>query len=380
MSEPEVVKRALEAVRGEDLEAARSALMEALTEFPERLDLVHTLSIIELQVGRPDHALDLTQKASAVALERRDPGDLELLPLLLLAQGAAQEELNQPAEALRAYDAILQDHPGHPLAAQGKGHLLLAWGDLEEGLSELQRVVDAGTDDPRFIEASEKLIAGVRAFISADLHPSNFVDAHRGSYEAFFSHHADQQAAEGWIAEAARMRRTENGEMVPIVAEGARPYAGTRVDVVDPATGQAGLIGDQPMVVAIEGHEVIAQAPIVFEWPGHDFPVFGSSQVPWNLLNITIAFESGDPVEAADPTIGDWYTAGFNGEFGATDRGRFHSITDPMQVGPHTVRYDLDCGRAEATAVEDLLKRLDVLHSSQPIAAVLLGRGFVPSR
>ena len=139
MSEPEVVKRALEAVRGEDLEAARSALMEALTEFPERLDLVHTLSIIELQVGRPDHALDLTQKASAVALERRDPGDLELLPLLLLAQGAAQEELNQPAEALRAYDAILQDHPGHPLAAQGKGHLLLAWGDLEEGLSVLQR-------------------------------------------------------------------------------------------------------------------------------------------------------------------------------------------------------------------------------------------------
>ena len=378
MSEPEVVKRALEAVRGEDLEEARSALMEALAAHPERLDLVHTLAIIELQVGRPDHALDLCQKAGALAIERREPGDLDILPLLLLAQGAAHEELHQPTEALHAYNAILSDHPDHPLAAQGKGHLLLAWGDLDGGLETLQRVIDTAADDPRFIEASEKLVAGVRAFLSADLHPSNFADAHRGSYDAFFSHHADQQAAEGWIAEAARMRKDEQGHMVPVIAEGARPYAGTRVDLVDPTTGQAGLVGDQPMIVAVEGHEVIAQAPIVFAWPGHDFPVYGSSQMPWNLLSVTVAFDSGDPVEAADPTVGDWYTAGFEGVFGAPDRGRFHSITDPLQVGPHTVRYDLDCGRAEVTAIEDLLKRLDVLHTRHPIAGVLIGRGFVP--
>lgn len=380
MSEPVVIKKALEAVRGDDLEEARSALMEALTEYPERLDLVHTLAIIELQVGRPDHALELTQKASALAMERRDAGDLELLPLLLLAQGAAYEELNQPEESLRAYEAILHDHPGHPLAAQGKGHLLLAWGRLDEGLDTLQGVVDSAADDPRFIKASEKLIAGVRAFLDADLHPSNFADAHRGSYEAFFSHHADQQAAEGWIAEAARMRRGDDGQMVPVIAEGARPYAGTRVDLVDPQTGQAALVGDQPMVVAVSGHEVIAQAPIVFEWPGQGFPAYGSSQMPWNLLNITITFESGDPIASADATVGDWYTAGFDGQFGAPDRGRFHSITDPMQIGPHTVRYDLDAGRAEAIAIEDLLKRLDVLHGEHPIAGVLIGRGFIPTQ
>ena len=121
MSEPMVVKKALEAVRGDDLEEARGALMEALTEYPERLDLVHTLAIIELQVGRPDHALDLTQKASALALERRDPGDLELLPLLLLAQGAAHEELNQPAQSLQAYEAILSDHRGIHSPLKGRG-------------------------------------------------------------------------------------------------------------------------------------------------------------------------------------------------------------------------------------------------------------------
>ena len=175
------------------------------------------------------------------------------------------------------------------------------------------------------------------------------------------------------------MRRGEDGQMVPVIEDGARPYAGTRVDLVDPSTGQAALVGDQPMVVAVAGHEVIAQAPIVFAWPGQDFPAYGSSQMPWNLLHITIQFESADPVSAADPTVGDWYTAGFDGQFGAPDRGRFHSITDPMQIGPHTVRYDLDCGRAEVTAIEDLLKRLNVLHGEHPIAGVLIGRGFIPS-
>ena len=378
MNEPDVVKKALEAVRGDDLNAAREALMAALTEHPERLDLVHTLSIIELQSGRPDHALDLTQKAAAVAMERRGAGDLKLLPMLLLAQGAAHEESHAPQKALDAYEAILGDHPNHPLATQGKGHLLLAWGDLENALTVLQSVVDSAIDDPRFIEATEKLITGVRAFLSDDLHPKNFIDAHRGSYVEFFDHHADEQSANGWIAEAARMRKDESGNLVPVIADGAKPYAGTRVDLVDPSTGQAALVGEKPMIVAISSHEILAQAPIVFEWPGQDFPVWGSSQTPWNLLNITIEFESAEPISAADPTIGDWYQAGFDGAFGSHDRGRFHNITDPIPLGPHRVRYDLDCGRSEVSAIDDLLKRLSILHSSHPITGVLIGRGFLP--
>jgi len=79
-----------------------------------------------------------------------------------------------------------------------------------------------------------------------------------------------------------------------------------------------------------------------------------------------------------DGTMGDWYSAGFNGDFGSHDQGRFHSISDPMLSGPATVRYDIDCGRAEAGAVDDLLRRLDVLHSTHSIDAVLVGRGFIP--
>jgi tetratricopeptide (TPR) repeat protein len=378
VSEPDVVKAALEAVRGDDLDAARAALIEALTAYPERVELVHSLAIIELQSGRPEHALNLMKNALAVVTERRGPGDAAIKPLLLLAMGAAHEELDEPAKALETYNKILDEHPDHPLATQGKGHLLLAWGRIEDGLETLQSVVDADADDPRFIAATEKLIAGVRGFLQADLHPSNFVDAHQGSYQEFFNHHAAEQSANGWIAEAARMKKDEDGNLTPVIAEGARPYAGTRVDLVDPTTGQAGLVGDQPMIVAIAGHEIIAQAPIIFEWPGSDIPVWGSTQMPWNLLNITIVFDSADPIQAVDETIGDWYSAGFDGAFGAPDRGRFHSITDPRQLGPHTVRYDLDCGRAEPAAIDDLLKRLSVLNTSSSIKGVLIGRGFVP--
>ena len=383
MGEPDIIRQALEAIQGDDLDAARTALLAALTEHPERIDLVHSLSIIELQSGRPEQALDLVEKGAAVLRERNGPGDAKMIPLLLLSAGAACEEMGNPANALEAYEQILKTEPGHPLATQGKGHLLLAWGRMEEGLQALQAVVDAHDDDPRFLEATAKRIAGVHAFNADDLHPRNFVDAHRGTYCEFFTHHADRTAADGWIAEAARMRRDETGALVPTIADGARPYAATRVDLVDPATGQAGLVGDEPMIAAISGHEIIAQAPIVFEWPNDNFRVWGSSQTPWNLLNISVVFEELNELDAAleqlDATIGDWYTAGFSGEFGSQDRGRFHNISDPIPSGERGVRYDIDCGRAEARAVDDLLNRLAVLNSSHSIRTVMIGRGFVPA-
>ncbi len=382
MAEPDIIKRALEAVQGDDLEAAREALFSALAEHPDRIDLVHTLSVIELQSGRPEQALDLAEKATAVLMERKGTGDITMVPMLLLSAGAACEELGRPQQALEAYDQILSIAPGHPLAKQGKGHLMLAWGRLDDGLAVLQSTVDAQEDDPRFLEATQKLVAGVRTFLADDLHPRNFIDAHRGGYCEFFTHHADRTAEDGWIAEAARMHKDESGGLVPSVAEGARPYAATRVDLVDPTTGQAALVGDEPMIVAIRDHEIVAQAPILFDWPNDSFPVWCSSQTPWNLLNISVRFPASgttdEAMAALDDTIGDWYSAGFNGEFGSHDRGRFHSISDPIISGPDTVRYDIDCGRAEAGAVDDLLRRLGVLHTTHSIEAVLVGRGFIP--
>ena len=92
-----------------------------------------------------------------------------------------------------------------------------------------------------------------------------------------------------------------------------------------------------------------------------------------------IQFESGDAIAQADPTIGDWYTAGYDGAFGATDVGRLHYISDPEALGDHGVLYHVDCGRSELTAIDDLRRRLMVLHESHPITCVVIGRGFLPA-
>ena len=378
MAEDALIEKAFTAVREGEPEEAKLALVEALREHPGRIDLVHALAVVQLQLGLPDQAVALMREAEKLARARGEANDLVILPQLLLVRGAAHEELYDAAGAQTAYQEILAETPDHPLATQGLGHLLLGWGRVEDGLSLLQSAVDSGADDPQFLEASTTLISAVQAFISADIHPKNFIEAHRGSYVEFFDHHANEMAQKGWIAEAARMRRDESGELVNMIPDGARPYAAMRVDLVDPSTGQAGLVGDQPMIVALAGHEALAHAPIVTDWPGQDFPVWVSSQCPWDQLPITIRFDSGDAVAQADPTMGDWYTAGFDGAFGSTDRGRFHYISDPTPIDEHTVLYHLDCGRAEHQAIEDLLKRLSVLHSQHPIASMLIGRGFVP--
>lgn len=378
MADDALIEKALSACREGDPEGAKLALVEALREHPGRLDLVHALAVVQLQLGLPDQTLMLTEEAEKLARTRADPNDLTILPQLMLVRGAAYEECYDAAGAEAAYRTILQDDPQHPLATQGLGHLLLSWGRIEDGLALLQAAVDVGADDPDFLKATTTLIEAVKHFVSEDVHPKMFLEAHRGSYVEFFDHHADQMAEKGWIAEAARMRKAEDGSLVNMIPDGARPYAALRVDLVDPTTGQAGLVGDQPMIVALADHEALAHAPVVSDWPGQPFRVWVSSQCPWDQVPITIRFDAGDPVEQADATVGDWYTAGFDGAFGSTDRGRLHYISDPQPIGEHTVLYHVDCGRAEHLAIEDLLKRLSVLHSQHPIAGVLIGRGFVP--
>ena len=86
-----------------------------------------------------------------------------------------------------------------------------------------------------------------------------------------------------------------------------------------------------------------------------------------------------DAVALFDRVIGDWYTAGFDGAFGDSERGRLHEITDILSPEAGVAMVQVDCGRAEADAIPDLLRRLDKLHDEHRIASVLVGRGFVPT-
>lgn len=376
-----VAEQAMAALRGDDPVKAARMLREILAESPGRLDLVHALAVTELRMGDSRDALETARKGIAEAERLRDETASMMMPQLKLVEASAAEDLGDPAVALAAYDEILLHEPEHPRAKQSRGHLLLAWGRLTEGLRALDAYIEDKADEPPFLQAAELFVDEVRRFVRDDIHPKEFLAAHRGSYVEMFDHYAAKMAKEGWIAEAARMMRDDDGRVVPVIPEGAAPYAATRVDLVNPVTGQPGRVADQPMIVALADYPAVAQAPVVVHWPAGDWPFAVSvcSQVPWNDLSITIV--PGGPIDlsamAIDAVIGDWYTAGFEGAFGSHDAGRLHEISD-LEVGTQAIRLSVDCGRASLAAIDDLLRRLTVLHASLPLQAVHFGRGYPP--
>ena len=382
MDENSAAGRAMKALRTDNPEEAVKALLEALREDPDRIDLMHALAVTQIRRGHPRDALAITTRGEELARAQGDRSAAMMLPQFLLARAAAFEDLYDPDGAKRSFMSILEHEPQNPRARQGLGHLLLGWGQTSEGLEHLQTYLADAQDEPDFLRGTQDFVDALQALIQKDIHPKEFLLAHRGSYVEFFNHHAHRMEAEGWIAEASRMMRNDEGEVVPVIPDGARPYAAIRVDLVNPETGQPGQIGDQPMVVALAGYEPLAQAPVLISWPerDHPFPVLGCTQCPWDQLPAQVAFETSDhdPVELLDPIIGDWYRAGYDGEFGSRTEGRLHTISDPEELGPDAVLYHVDLGRAEFQAIQDLLRRLLVLHDRHPIRCVVLGRGYLP--
>jgi hypothetical protein len=340
----------------------------------------HALAIAQLNLGFAQEALATVGEAMRILDVAQHPDAKELHAHFLLTRAAAAEMTDSPGIAIESYARALELVPDQAQALCGWGQLLLSMGALEEGLTKLKRYLDHVEDIPEAKEAMNELVdALTRWATEAPPTPRVFLDAHRESYRAFFDHHAGQMEEKGWIAEASKMERDPDGGMMLSIDEEARPYAGMRVDLVNPATGQPGMIGEEPMIVALADFEALAHATCCFEWQGHPFGVGVSSQCPWNELPIQIQFESGDAVEQVDDTMGAWYTAGFNGDFGTPTGGRFHFISPPLPHREHGVLYQVDMGRSERAAIDDLLQRLAELHQTHPIRRVLIGRALLPN-
>lgn len=384
-----LAESALHALGRDDPRKARELLMEAISAAPNRPDLVHALGVVQLQLGEAHLGLPLIEQAigmaSALAAQGAEGQQkaAEMLDGFTLSLAAAHEDLDHPAEAEAAYRAILARSPAQPRAQHQLALLLLACGRMSEGLAELEAYIQSDIDDPDAVRGLGALLGEIRLYLARKLHPKNFLEAHRESYTQMFNDYL-AGPAKGWMAEPARMRRGPDGAPVPIVPEGARPYAGVRVDLVNAATGQVGQVGDQPMVVQLAEFPALAQAPVQFTWEHEEFDLRVSTQCPWDQLPIHLLFREGPgsegALDAADAVIGAWYTAGFDGAFGTPDGHRFHDISYPAAVrGFLGVTYDVDMGRAELRAIDDLVQRLTHLHARHPIARVIFGRGYLPA-
>ncbi len=379
-----LAERALKALSEDDPREARKLLVEAVRAAPNRPDLLNALGVVQLQLGEPELGKPLIEQAIAAATDEaaRDPSRKEQADIMvegfLLSLAAACEDLDAPDEAEAAYQRVLAANPGQPRARQGYAHLLFGWGRIDDGRRELGRYVEEDRDEDPFIDGAAAYLTELARFVREDIHPGEFLNAHRGSYVEMFDHYAAEQAKLGWIAEAARMKRAPDGRIVPSIPEGARPYAAVRVDLVNPNTSEIGQVGDQPMVVALADYQALARAPVTIPWRERAFDLRISSQAPWDQLPVQILFAGRAP-EEVDALIGDWYFAGWDGAWGSRDGGRFHYISDPeLRRDGRAVVYHVDMGRSAVAAIEDLVRRLEGFHGEYPIRTVLIGRGFLP--
>jgi tetratricopeptide (TPR) repeat protein len=375
MSADELAQKAMIALNQGQPEQARELLQQAIGEADRpRPDLLQGLAVVQLQLGQSEQAQDHLVKAIELGWKHGAPP--EFLAHATLALAAAHEDQDSPSQALEVYEQLYEIDVAHSGRAQ-HAHLLLAMGRVDEGLAQLARYAELTRDGPEYVEAVQALIASVRGWIASCRSPRDFLLAHRESYVEFFDEKAAEMEAQGWMAEPARMMRAPDGEIVPLIPEGAAPYAAVRVDLVAP-DGQAGQMGDQPMVVAVSGFEPLARAPLLLPVEGTPFPLSVSSQTPWDQLPIHVLLHSGDAVALLEPVIADWYTEGFNGRFGSATGGRFHYISDlEPKRGGRGITFHVDMGRASLLAVEDLLDRLEVLHRVHGVQQVVLGRGHL---
>lgn len=370
--------RALNALRLDNPHDTKEQLQALIDEAPNRLDLRHSLATTLVRMGEAKAAKLIAEDAIRMAKEVQTEQAITLLGQMYSTLAAACEELYETKQAKEAYETILHNEKGNPFALQGLAFLLFANGEHREGIRHLREYTEQGADEPEAIAANQQFIETIDQFLRQEEDPYVFIDAHRGSYCEMFNHYDKEMSAKGWIAEAARMRLDESGQpTIPIIPEGSQEYAATRVDLVNPKTAQPGRIGEQPMVVAFVGYEILAQAPIIFEKQGYDFNVFISTRCPWNHLPIHVRMRNVD-AKVVDPFVGDWYTSGYNGVFGSQGKGFFHEVTPPEYCDSKSVVYHVDMGRSEARSIDDLLNRLSILNSQHAIESVIVGQGFLP--
>lgn len=383
--DPEALaEHALRSLHGGDPREARKLLFDAVQAAPHRADLLNALGVVHLELGEPELARPLIQQAVQLVTEQlADPqrrGAAEtMIDAFLLGLAAACEDLDEPAGARDAYRRVLTRTVGQPRARMSLAHLLLGLGEVDEGLRELRLYLEEDRDENPFLDGARQLADQLDQFRKRAIHPREFLIAHRESYVEFFDEQAAEQESKGWIAEAARMKRAPDGRVVPLLAEGARPYAAVRVDLVNPHTSEIGQVGDQPMVVALAEYPTLARGPIAIEVLHAPVRLFISSQAPWDQLPIHVLFERGGAVDALDGLVGDWYSDGWNGAFGTREGGRMHYISDlEVKRDGRGVTFHVDMGRARIDAIDDLLRRLEGLHSTHRIERILLGRGWLP--
>lgn len=380
----EHAEAAMAAIQEKRFDDAIAAFTKAVEAAPERPDMNHGLAMAHLHRGDMLSAIPPLERAVELAEPFDAPELQEMRRDYHLQLAATYQVADRTGDAEKTLRGAIERWPDAAEPRLRLAQLLGTSCRLEGAVKAWKGAVDLLEGEQK--QAAEALIGSIEAFQDAEQSGSVFLKAHAGSYKEYFDTVAEEQAKNGWYAEAARMARAvDSDELVPVVTEGARPWALSRADLVNPSDGNVHHVYSEtePMIVALNGLEPLAQLPLLFPWPDQPFDVWVCSQCPWHWLSVLVQFREGADSEEAlfdriDERIGSWYLDGYNGTWGDAESGRFHYATDPARVGSRGVHYMFDLGRARYDAIENLMNRLVILHDTHPIERVIFGTGRLP--
>ena len=381
----EHARAGIAAVNEGQLEEAIQQFQSALAIDSERPDLNNALGMAYLRRGEVVSALPHLRKAVDLGRAFTAPEHDAMRRHFAQGLASAHTLLDQIDEAIEVLKDAVDTWPMDLETRMQLGSVMVNALRPADGRDVYQSVADEPSFEEEIREAAGALAGAITAFLDdEELQARVFLQGHCESYIGFFNQHANGLIEEGWYAEAARMVRGPDGEPKPVLAEGARPWALERVDLVNPADGNIAKVGDEkePLIIAVNGLEPLAQVPVTLPWTGWDFEVWVCSRCPWHWLSVGIQLQDDldeSAAKALDEVLGAWYLAGYNGDFGESDTGRFHYATDLEPVGTTGLVGVFDLGRAKMDAIDDLLKRLTILHDRHPIRRVLFGQGRLPA-
>jgi len=369
----------ISAINDKRYDDAVTSFEQALALAPDRPDMNSALGMAHLHRGSVGDGVPFLEAAVRLGDGYADAEHADMKVHFATSLATAYQIMDRVGDAREVLTGLVGRFPQATEARLQLGQLLLESCGAEEGARLYAGLAeDAGLDDEQR-EAARAVAGCVRAFLASDDGADVFLQAHQESYRSYFDEIAASQPE--WFPEAARLARGADGEPQPYLPEGARPYALLRVDLVNPETNEvASVYSDQePMVVAVEGMEPLAQIAVLLPWDDQDLETWVCTRCPWHWLPIVVELEDPDSgATALDEAIGSWYLSGYNGDFGSADAGRFHYIGDPERVQGSGIAYVVDLGRAGFEAIPSLMNRLRVLNETHPIRRVLLGGGRLP--
>jgi thioredoxin-like negative regulator of GroEL len=375
----------MKALNERKLDVAIQEFQAALALAPERPDMNSALGRAYLYRGEVHSAIPHLEAAVRLAEPYNAPEHQALKRDFQTTLATAYTLADRVGDARAELERAVATWPDSLETRMQLGSLLVNACLPREGAAVYHQVSEDMAFAPEIREAAGALAGALNAVLDdEELEGEVFLRAHAESYKGLFDEHAAELVPQGWYAEAARMVRGPDGEPKPLLAQGAQEWAMERVDLVNPQDGNVARVGDEkePMVVAVNGLEPLAQIPAMIPWRGWPFAVFVGTRSPWHWLTIVIQLREPSPprhrVALLDPVVGSWYLAGYNGDFGDADSGRFHYATQAEPVGDRALAWTFDLGRAAPDAARALLQRLVVLNDRVPIQRVLFGQGRLP--